>query len=123
MLADHIDRLAIGFEKSHGVPDSGVLQVGMGPAAGGGGEPARQGPFAEPEPRREFGCSDRVLQMEVDVLLDLVNDGVAMRPFPAERYIWALAWPVAVDQQNLGGLISAVVTRETLHDVEHQVQK
>src|SRR5262249_7470137 len=118
MLADQVDRLAIRFEKAHGVPDSGVLQVSMRPAAGGGCEPARQGPFAEPEPRREFGSSDRVLQMEVDVLLDLVNDRVAVRPLTAERYIRALAGPVAVDQQNLGGLISAVVTSETFHDVK-----
>ena len=93
--------------------DTGVLEVGLRPAAGGGREPAGQGAPAHAELGRELGYPERVVKVEVDVLLDPVDDHVAVRSFTAERDVGALAGPVAVDQQNLGGQIRTVVTGET----------
>jgi hypothetical protein len=61
--------------------------------------------------------------VEVDVLLDLVDDRVAVRSFLPERDIGALAGPVAVDEENPGGQVGAVVTGETFGEVQDEVQE
>jgi hypothetical protein len=52
--------------------------------------------------------------VQVDVLLDLVHDQVVVSSFPAERDAGELAGAVAIDQEDLGGQVGAVVTCETL---------
>src|SRR5262245_64236756 len=72
--ADLVDRVGFHLEKAHSVLDACVLKVGTRGSACGGREPARQSPLAQAEPRRELGYSQRIVKVEVDVLLDLVHD-------------------------------------------------
>jgi len=61
--------------------------------------------------------------VHVHVLLDLVHDHVVMRSFPAECNIGELAGAVAVNQEDLGGQVGAVVAGETFDEVQDQVQE
>src|SRR5205807_1806566 len=121
--ADLVDRVACRFKKVHGVLDAGMPQVRLRPVAGGGRKAAGQGAFAEPEPGRELADLERAVQLQVDVLLNLVHDQVVVRSFPAERDVGELAGAVAVDQEDLGGEVGAVVTGETFDEVQDQVQE
>ena len=78
---DLIDWVASRFEQPHGVLDAGVLEVGLRPVSRGRREPTRQGALAQPKGRREIGDPQRLVQEQVDVLLDLVHQHVIMRPF------------------------------------------
>src|SRR6266851_4746427 len=91
--------------------------------ARGGREAARQGALAEPESCCELADLEGAVQVQVDMLLHLVHDWIVMRSFPAERDVGELAGAVAVDQENLGGEVGAVMTGETLDEVEDQIQE
>jgi hypothetical protein len=117
VAADLIDRLARRFQQAHGLLDARVPEVGLRAAPGSGREAAGQGALAQPEPGRELADPERAANVQVDVLLDLVHELVVVRPLAAERDVRELARAVAVDQQDLGGQVGAVVTGEALDQV------
>jgi hypothetical protein len=105
------------------LPDACVLKVRPRPAAGGCCEPAGQRPLAQGESRGELANRERISEVEIDVLLDLVNDHVVVRPFAPEGDVRPLAGPVAIDQQDLGPQVGAFVPGESLDQVQNQVQE
>jgi hypothetical protein len=56
------------------------LQVGLRSAPGGCREPPRQGATAQPELCCQLADLDRLVEVRVDVLLDLVDDQIVVEP-------------------------------------------
>src|SRR5258708_39095076 len=85
---------------------------GLRTGAGGGRDAAGQCALAEPEPAGGVPGRERLAQMHVDVLLDLVDDQVVMRSFAAERDVGGLTGAMSGGEEYLGGQIRPVVTGE-----------
>jgi hypothetical protein len=112
--ADLIDGVTGSFQQAHGVLQAGVLHVRLRPLPGSRHEPAGQTSLAQPEGLRKLGDPQRLVEVHVDVLLDLMDKRVVVRSSPAERDVRKLARAVTVDQQNLGGRIGVRVAGESL---------
>lgn len=57
-MADLANRVIRRFQQAYRLLDASVLKVGLRPAAGGGREPAGQGPLPQPEPGQVTGLLD-----------------------------------------------------------------
>jgi hypothetical protein len=121
--SDLLDWVARRLEQAPGVLDAEVLQVRLWTVPGGPLEPARRRAAAQPEVRCQVAHPQRLVEMGVDVLLDLVHEQVVVAPSGERGDIRQLAGAVPVDDQHPGGQVGPRMPAEALDQVEDEGQE
>src|SRR5262249_14534925 len=121
--SDLVDGVGRGFEEPFGVLDTRGREGYLWGPASRSNEAPREGSAAETELVREFGDTQRFVEMRVDVCLDLVDGRIVMRAAGQTGDVGQLAGTVSVYEKHLGGEVRACVSSEALEEVDDQREK